>query len=173
MSNISFVSFVWSFIRFLTAVFSRQNGLDIKNPSYIFFLIPDTVTITNLCNNQKIIRCLYILILTRIKNGLLANTFIKSSTLHVKWCSSESEDQIFLIDVYIFKYWQALQPIQMSVGAIFDEYGNCIGFSREVLESGHVSLLKLPRRWREPSTQDTGLTLKIFLKKQNNKNTFT
>lgn len=56
------------------------------------------------------------------------------------------------IDVYLFKFCQVLQPIQMSVVAIFDQYGNCTGFSWEAPESGHVSLLRLPCRWREPST---------------------
>lgn len=64
-----------------------------------------------------------------------------------------SKDQMFLIDVYVFKYWQVLQPVQMSVGAIFDQDGNCVGFSRAVLGSRHVSVLKLPCRWREPPAQ--------------------
>lgn len=42
-----------------------------------------------------------------------------------------SKDQMFLVDVYVFKYWQVLQTVQMSVGENFDQDGSCIGFSRE------------------------------------------
>lgn len=83
-----------------------------------------------------------------------------------------SEDQLFLIDIYVFKYWQVLQPVQMSAGAVFDQDGHCTGFSWAVLGSRHGSVLKLPAGGvSHLLSTDTGLTLLLFKEeKQNNKN---
>lgn len=85
-----------------------------------------------------------------------------------------SEDQLFLIDIYVFKYWQVLQPVQMSAGAVFDQDGDtALGFhGRSSGARGHGSVLKLPAGGvSHLLSTDAGLTLLLFKEeKQNNKN---